>query len=82
MFFSLFPKSCLSFSTRERTELSLDHIPDPLIFQWQREQAILVASAVGYGSLASGLHLMFPRDKFPHYRLDLLRQDGNEVILT
>lgn len=53
-FFSLFPKNCLSFSTRKRAELSLDHIPDPLIFKWQRKQAILVAeaSAVGYGSLA------------------------------
>ena len=84
MFFSLFPKNCLSFSTRKRTELTLDHIPDPLMFKRQRKQAILVAaaSAAGYGSLASGLCLMFLRDKFPRYRLDLLRQDGNEVILS
>lgn len=84
VFFSLFPKNCLSLSMRKRTELTLDHIPNPLVFKRQRKQGILVAaaSAVGYGSSAPGLRLMFLGDKFPHYRLDLLRQDGNEVILS
>lgn len=48
-------------------------VPDPLIRKRQGKQVMLgaAASAVGYGSLASGLRLMFLRDKFPHYRLDL-----------